>query len=74
MDLVWHARILGAGNNSKQGAQQSRGLVGVGCPDLRDAGGISAVLRRQSLRDLREDPERQDRMAEAHGSHREGSD
>ena len=55
------------------GSQPGGGLVGTGDPGLRDAGRIPAILRRQPLRDLREDSEREDRVAATRRPGGEGS-
>ena len=67
-----HSRVLGAGDHPVQRPQQGRRLVGPRHSHLRNAGRLSALLRRQPVRHLREDPGRQNRLAPSYGSHRQG--
>ena len=66
------SRVPRPGDHPEQGPQQGRGLVGPRGPHIRDVGRLSALLRRQSIQYLREDPGGQGGVAGEHGASGQG--
>lgn len=63
MDSVRHAGVSGARDYPEQGPREGGRLVGPGHTDFRNASRLSAVLRRQPLWHLREDPWGENRLS-----------